>query len=220
MTLATRIGIMNRGRIVQVGAPREIYEAPRTRFTAEFIGSVNLFEGRIVEGDAALASQHGVGGDHALIQSAELGAPLLADRAVGAARGSIAWAAVRPESMTLSRETRETLRAHDRQDAGGSQDARGSQGARAMDEMPGAHEKRDLHAEVRVNFARGVIRETAYRGGLSVYLLELESGKTVRITQPNGPRGPGGARGSEDSFAAGDRVFVTWHASSVVVVTE
>src|SRR5579863_4947654 len=52
MTLATRIGVMNHGRIVQIGSPREIYESPRTRFIAEFIGSVNTFEGRVTEQDA------------------------------------------------------------------------------------------------------------------------------------------------------------------------
>jgi putrescine transport system ATP-binding protein len=47
MTLATRIGVMNAGSIVQTGTPREIYEAPANRFVADFVGSVNLFEGRV-----------------------------------------------------------------------------------------------------------------------------------------------------------------------------
>ncbi|NBX43928.1 MAG: ABC transporter ATP-binding protein [Gammaproteobacteria bacterium] len=47
MSLATRIGVMNQGRIVQVGTPDEIYESPATRFVADFIGSVNIFEGHI-----------------------------------------------------------------------------------------------------------------------------------------------------------------------------
>nr|WP_199771295.1 putrescine ABC transporter ATP-binding subunit PotG [Erwinia persicina] len=45
MTMAGRIAIMNRGKFVQMGEPEEIYEHPTTRFSAEFIGSVNLFEG-------------------------------------------------------------------------------------------------------------------------------------------------------------------------------
>ena len=49
MTLATRIGVMNAGKIVQTGSPREIYEAPANRFVADFVGSVNLFEGRVAE---------------------------------------------------------------------------------------------------------------------------------------------------------------------------
>src|SRR5471032_3333252 len=47
MSMATRIAVMSAGRILQVGAPGEIYETPNCRFVADFIGSVNLFEGSI-----------------------------------------------------------------------------------------------------------------------------------------------------------------------------
>ena len=47
MTMATRIGVMSEGRILQVGTPRDIYETPSTRFVADFIGSVNLMEGTV-----------------------------------------------------------------------------------------------------------------------------------------------------------------------------
>src|ERR1700733_3689599 len=49
MTLATRIGVMDHGEIVQIGTPRQIYEFPATRFVADFIGSVNLFDARVIE---------------------------------------------------------------------------------------------------------------------------------------------------------------------------
>jgi putrescine transport system ATP-binding protein len=49
MSMATRIAVMSEGRILQVGAPGEIYETPNCRFVADFIGSVNLFEGRVRE---------------------------------------------------------------------------------------------------------------------------------------------------------------------------
>ncbi|ATD63340.1 polyamine ABC transporter ATP-binding protein [Janthinobacterium svalbardensis] len=49
MSMATRIAVMSGGRILQVGAPGEIYETPNCRFVADFIGSVNLFDGRITE---------------------------------------------------------------------------------------------------------------------------------------------------------------------------
>jgi putrescine transport system ATP-binding protein len=45
MTMAGRIAIMNRGKFVQIGEPEEIYEHPTTRYSAEFIGSINVFEG-------------------------------------------------------------------------------------------------------------------------------------------------------------------------------
>lgn len=49
MTMAERIGIMDAGWIVQIGTPIDIYENPNSRMTAEFIGSVNMFEGEIIE---------------------------------------------------------------------------------------------------------------------------------------------------------------------------
>ncbi|WP_373989192.1 ABC transporter ATP-binding protein [Duganella sp. BuS-21] len=47
MSMATRIAVMSAGRILQVGAPAEIYETPNCRFVADFIGSVNLFNGSV-----------------------------------------------------------------------------------------------------------------------------------------------------------------------------
>jgi ABC-type Fe3+/spermidine/putrescine transport system ATPase subunit len=43
--MATRIAVMNQGHIAQIGAPAEIYERPRTRFVADFVGEMNWFEG-------------------------------------------------------------------------------------------------------------------------------------------------------------------------------
>jgi len=47
MTVAGRIGVMDAGRLEQVAAPRELYEAPRTRWIAEFVGDINLIEGKL-----------------------------------------------------------------------------------------------------------------------------------------------------------------------------
>jgi putrescine transport system ATP-binding protein len=47
MTMASRIAVMSEGRLLQVGAPGEIYETPATRFVADFIGNVNLMDGTI-----------------------------------------------------------------------------------------------------------------------------------------------------------------------------
>ena len=46
MALSTRIAVMNRGQVLQVGTPSEIYEFPQSRFVADFVGTTNLFEGR------------------------------------------------------------------------------------------------------------------------------------------------------------------------------
>jgi spermidine/putrescine ABC transporter ATP-binding subunit len=50
LAMSDRIGVMNSGRLEQVGAPADIYDRPRTRFVAEFIGEINLIEGRVHDG--------------------------------------------------------------------------------------------------------------------------------------------------------------------------
>ena len=55
MSMADRIGVMREGRIVQIGAPAEIYERPASRYVAEFIGEINLFEGRVASFDNGVA---------------------------------------------------------------------------------------------------------------------------------------------------------------------
>jgi len=61
MTMATRIGIMSEGKILQVGRPGDIYETPNCTFVADFIGSVNLFKGRVTVDQA----------DHVIIDTPE-----------------------------------------------------------------------------------------------------------------------------------------------------
>lgn len=52
MTLSTRMAVMDAGRFKQIGTPTEIYEFPDSRFVADFIGSANIFEGRVTEDSA------------------------------------------------------------------------------------------------------------------------------------------------------------------------
>src|SRR6266403_1907944 len=47
MTMASRIGVMDAGRLDQVASPRELYEAPASRWVAEFVGDINLFDGEV-----------------------------------------------------------------------------------------------------------------------------------------------------------------------------
>jgi putrescine transport system ATP-binding protein len=94
MTLATRIGVMNEGALIQVGTPTEIYEFPNTRFVADFIGSVNVFEGRIEVDEP----------DHVVVQSEEAGVDLFIGHGVAAAPGARVWVAIRPEKMHITRE--------------------------------------------------------------------------------------------------------------------
>jgi putrescine transport system ATP-binding protein len=52
MTVADRIGVMDRGRLEQVAAPRQLYEAPNSRWIAEFVGDINMIDGQVESRDA------------------------------------------------------------------------------------------------------------------------------------------------------------------------
>ncbi|WP_127107583.1 ABC transporter ATP-binding protein [Pararhodobacter zhoushanensis] len=92
MTLATRIGVMSEGIITQIGEPRDIYETPKSRFVADFIGSVNLFEGKV--GPAAP--------DFMRVETEDLG-PLNVLPVPGLTQGQTVWLAIRPERAWLTR---------------------------------------------------------------------------------------------------------------------
>lgn len=55
MTMADRIAVMDAGKVLQMGSPREIYENPATRFVADFIGETNFIEGMLVSTDNDVA---------------------------------------------------------------------------------------------------------------------------------------------------------------------
>jgi putrescine transport system ATP-binding protein len=94
MTMATRIALMDAGRIRQVGTPDEIYESPTSRFAAEFIGSINMFDGRIEEDKA----------DYITIISPSLAVPIYVGHGVSGFEGQEVGYGVRPEKMTISKE--------------------------------------------------------------------------------------------------------------------
>ncbi len=96
MTMSTRIAVMDEGRIMQVDVPTAIYEYPSCRFVAQFIGSVNLFEGKVVKYD----------GDHALIES-RLGRPIRMRSPHPLTRGTPVAVAVRPEKLRPCDDYRE-----------------------------------------------------------------------------------------------------------------
>jgi putrescine transport system ATP-binding protein len=89
MTVADRIAVMDRGRLMQVAPPAEIYERPGSRWVADFIGNVNLFEGR-------------VGDTEATIEGTALGRLRVAAN-IHAEPGSAVWVAIRPEKIRLDR---------------------------------------------------------------------------------------------------------------------
>jgi putrescine transport system ATP-binding protein len=163
MTLATRIGVMDAGRIVQIGTPKDIYEYPSCKFVAEFIGNVNMFQGRMIEDEP----------DHVRIASPELECTIYVNHGVSAASDTVVWAAIRPEKIQLSVDP----------------------------------------PQQQDNLARGVVKEIAYMGDMSIYLVQLGSGKMMRVTQPNAYR-------HADDITWDQQVYLHWHASSPVVLLE
>jgi putrescine transport system ATP-binding protein len=164
MTLATRIGVMDRGEIVQVGTPTDIYEYPNSRFVADFIGSVNMFEGTLVEDEP----------DHVRIDSTELGGVIYVDHGISSAPGAKVWAAIRPEKIDIDRNP---------------------------------------PTDARENCVRGVVKEIAYMGDMSVYLVRIDSGKMVRVTLPNIERH------ADSRISWDETVYLTWHPTSPVVLS-
>jgi len=94
MALSTRIAVMNRGQVIQVGTPSEIYEFPQSRFVADFIGTTNLFEGTVRSSDEG----------HLVVCSPEAGCDLIVDEIGRFGSGQRVWVALRPEKIRLSKQ--------------------------------------------------------------------------------------------------------------------
>jgi len=91
--MASRIAVMNRGRLVQTGPPSEIYERPNSRFVADFVGAVNLFEGELVAGFNMLSLA---------IPDSEM--PIALPSPADLPAGTRLVVALRPEKLRLSQE--------------------------------------------------------------------------------------------------------------------
>jgi putrescine transport system ATP-binding protein len=94
MALATRIAVMDRGRVVQVGTPAQIYEFPCSRFVADFVGTTNLFEGTVCACEPGLIT----------VECADAGCPLLVDDGGSFTVGQRVWVALRPEKVRLGKQ--------------------------------------------------------------------------------------------------------------------
>lgn len=171
MVMATRIGVMSEGKILQIGRPSDIYETPNCRFVADFIGSVNLFKGT-VEVDEA---------DHVVISSPEC--RHYVSHGITGTSGMTVHVAVRPEKMSIQLEAPRD-------------------------------EERESPEQIGFNVAQGVIKDLAYLGSLTTYHVQLDGGSTVvKVTHTNA------ARHDATQLTWGDRVYVWWCGSDVVVLT-
>ncbi len=92
MTVADRIGVMDAGRLEQVASPRELYEAPASRWIAEFVGDINIFEGKAEPSE----------GGRLLISTKDAGSIVVAAPSQRIAKANVC-VAIRPEKIKLSR---------------------------------------------------------------------------------------------------------------------
>ncbi|MGO1162656.1 ABC transporter ATP-binding protein [Brucella pseudogrignonensis] len=94
MTMSDRIAVMDKGRIMQVATPAEVYEAPGSKFVADFIGNVNIIEGEVVKaanGEAEIATE-------------KFGFHIQTETRERLSAGQKVWYAVRPEKTRITRE--------------------------------------------------------------------------------------------------------------------
>ena len=92
MTMASRIAVMSEGRLLQVGAPAEIYETPANRFVADFIGSVNLMDGTVIADEV----------DHVIVRCADCAQ--FVGHGITGTLGMTVSVALRPEKIRISHE--------------------------------------------------------------------------------------------------------------------
>ena len=93
MTMASRLAVMSEGEVIQIGVPSQVYEYPNCRFTAEFIGSTNLFDGVVVEDEA----------DHVCIECPDLDARLYISHGITGTVDMEVTVSIRPERVLVSK---------------------------------------------------------------------------------------------------------------------
>ncbi len=167
MTLSTRIAMMDAGRFVQIGTPTEIYEFPESRLVANFIGSANMFEGRVTEN----------GQDHMVVQCTQPECEFYFDHGFAIQEGSKVWAAVRPEKIRISKTPPES---------------------------------------VAPNQMKGIIDDIGYLGKFSTYRVRVGDNTIIQITSPNLSRPRDGSLVHDWE----EEIYLSWDASSVVVLTK
>jgi putrescine transport system ATP-binding protein len=94
MTMADRMAVMDHGRLLQIAPPDLIYEAPSSRFVAEFVGDINLIEGGVTA----------VEGDLITLESLPVGVIELDEDAPACRPGDALTVGLRPEKIALSHD--------------------------------------------------------------------------------------------------------------------
>ena len=94
LSMASRIAVMNQGQVQQIAPPAELYEFPSSRFVADFIGSVNMIEGRI----------ESASNGRVRLACPGIATPIEMEHEAAPPAGSTAWVALRPEKIDITKE--------------------------------------------------------------------------------------------------------------------
>ncbi|MDR0744629.1 MAG: ABC transporter ATP-binding protein [Holosporales bacterium] len=163
MTISTRMAVMDDGRIKQIGAPHDVYEFPHSRYVAEFIGNINMFEGIVVEQEL----------DYVLVEVPDLDCWCYAAHTGVVPLGTSVNLAIRPEKVMIS----------------------------------------TVKPAYPRNWTKGVVKEIAYLGSISVFYVQLKTGKIMTAFTTNL------LRLSDRNFKWEDVVYLFWRAENSVVLT-
>ena len=162
MTMAGRIAVMSKGRVQQIGSPKEVYEHPSNRFVADFIGNVNVFEGRLsVDEPDRCAAVTGIG-------------EIQVGHGVSGSLHMPVGIAVRPEKIEISK----------------------------------------ARPDVSLNLFKGKVKEIAYFGSYTSYILVATDGTKVKITEANT------SRQELSDITWDDDVYFWWGDRSAVVLRD
>ncbi len=192
MTMSTRMAIMEEGRIRQIGVPHDIYEFPNSRYVAEFIGTMNVFDGVVVADEP----------DHVVIDAPDAGGQLYITHTAAMPLGAHVSVAIRPEKIMISSIPPEEYQNEIIQDENDTTEIR-------TEIIEKSH---NVESSSKRNSAKGIVREIGYLGDMSIYHIELESGKRVQAAMTNL------LRLTDRDVKWDDEVYLYWRAENGIVL--
>ncbi|MDP3371595.1 MAG: polyamine ABC transporter ATP-binding protein [Candidatus Paracaedibacteraceae bacterium] len=193
MTMSTRMAIMEEGRIRQIGVPHDIYEFPNSRYVAEFIGTMNVFNGVVIADEP----------DHVVIDAPEAGGQLYITHTAAMPLGAHVSVAIRPEKITISTISPDEYPLQTFQEE------------EILDESneEATQLEQQMEVPLKRNCAKGIVREIGYLGDMSIYHIELESGKRVQAAMTNL------LRLTDRDVKWDDEVYLYWRPENGIVLT-
>lgn len=194
LAVSDRIAVMNKGHVLQVGTPFEIYESPATHFVAQFIGETNLFESTVVEciphktpgkdddfmvtlNVPELGMQASLTGDTQATKEEDKN--ILVTDYEHTAIGQKVCFTIRPEKIRITREE------------------------------PDTHNRKDI------NVFKGIVAEPVYTGFQSKFYVKLENGTTIKVFKQHTNYLDDGPE-----IQWKDTVYVSWSAEDGYIVED